>query len=436
MPDDSAGIPTLARADPTRIHSRGAGMTVSTSPSINTSTANGATTVFPYAFRILKADDLYVSLNGVRATLGIDYTLSGVGAAGGGNITFVNAPANGTTVLRMRLMAFKRDTDYQTGGELRASEVNTDFDAAVMMIQQLSALAMTFVDDGAGSLSWDALGRRIVNLGDAINETDALNMQSARALIERYELAGMNTDPLYWQFEDEGVSQADGVQKKFYIPGASLVKEEFYDFFVDGVAIEPYEGYTVTITPDTSGSFVTFAIAPANGAEVWGVSRGYAKPLGTDLLVQLMNDAEFLALLASIVTNTLYETTNVLRLGPVRMLIPKTELAETTLLVTGLHESHLIRCTSAEATTLTIRANTDDPELDFEENPIAATFFSVVARGEGTVTVEGEEGVTITTPSGYLPQPRTVGSVITLTCDYAAGNQWLCSGDMAVDAGA
>lgn len=409
-------------------------MTVSTAPSINTSTANGVTTVFPYGFRVLKADDLYVSVAGIRKTLGIDYTITGVGAATGGNITFLEPPANGATVLRMRLMAFKRDTDYQTGGELRASEVNTDFDAAIMMIQQLAALAMTSVDDEAGSLSWDAQGRRIINLGDAIAETDAMNVQSFRRLVEHYELAGMNTDPLYWQFEDDGTSEADGTKKKFYIPGASLGKEEFYDFYVDGVAVEPYEGYTVTITPDTSGSFVTFETAPANGAEVWGVSRGYAKPLGTDLLVQLMNDPEFLALLASIVTNTLYETNNVLRLGPLRFMIPMTTVAETTLLVTGAHESHLIRCTNEAATTLTIRANTDDPDLDFEENPDAAQFFSVVQRGAGAVTVEGQEGVTITTPAGYLPQPRAPGSVITLTCDYAAGGQWLCSGDMAADA--
>ena len=368
-----------------------------------------------------------------------EFTLTGLGKAAT-KIVMDTAPPDGQTLLILRTLPFSQECDISNQGKYLPEVVEeSGLDPLAMQIQQIAdRLGRMLIgsDIAIGDLwSFDAQGRRIINLGDAVDETDAMNLQSFRREVVKYELAGMNTDPLYWEFEEDGVSQADGSQKKFYIPGATNVKAEFYDFYVNGVAIEPYDGFNITITPDITGSFVMFTNAPANAAQVWGIDRGYAKPLGDDLLVQLMNDADFLALLASIVTNTLYETTNVLRLGPVRMLVPMLTLAETTLLVTGAHESYLIRCTSSDATTLTIRVNDDTPALDFEENPIAAPYFSVVQRGDGAVTVEIEDGGTITTPSGYLPKPRTLGSVITFTCDYAAGSQWLCSGDMAVDEG-
>lgn len=112
-------------------------MTVPAQTASQVSTANGVTTVFPYNFRILDQDDLLVQVDGVTMTVGADYTVSGVGVAGGGNVTFAVAPADQATVLRKRNMAYRREEDYQSGGDLISTEVNRDYDAAVMMIQQL-----------------------------------------------------------------------------------------------------------------------------------------------------------------------------------------------------------------------------------------------------------------------------------------------------------
>lgn len=112
-------------------------MTVSSQTPVNSSTGNGATTVFPYSFRILAAADIEVAIDGVVKTLSTHYTLSGVGDAGGGNITFLTAPASGTTVTRRRNMAFVRTTDYQYQGDLPTDVLNSDQDAPVMMLQQL-----------------------------------------------------------------------------------------------------------------------------------------------------------------------------------------------------------------------------------------------------------------------------------------------------------
>lgn len=112
-------------------------MTVSTGYAPNSSTGNGVTTVFPYNFRVLAAADLEVSVGGVVKTLNVDYTVSGVGAGNGGNVTFTAAPAAGLQVLRRRNMALARATDYQTNGDLLADVLNPDQDAPVMMIQQV-----------------------------------------------------------------------------------------------------------------------------------------------------------------------------------------------------------------------------------------------------------------------------------------------------------
>lgn len=111
-------------------------MTVPASPPISSSAANGVTTVFPYAFRILAASDLEVTVGGVLKTLGVDYTVDGVGNNTGGNVTFLAAPVLGT-VTRRRNMPLARATDYTSNGDLLAGTLNTDQDAPVLMLQQL-----------------------------------------------------------------------------------------------------------------------------------------------------------------------------------------------------------------------------------------------------------------------------------------------------------
>ncbi len=112
-------------------------MTVSAQTPINRSTANGATTVFPYTFKILAEGDIEVSDDGIVKTLTTDYTVSGVGDEGGGNVTMLVAPLSAHTVVRRRVMALTRDVDYQDQGELPTDTLDSDQDAPVLMIQQL-----------------------------------------------------------------------------------------------------------------------------------------------------------------------------------------------------------------------------------------------------------------------------------------------------------
>lgn len=153
-------------------------MTVSAQTPINRSAGNGVTTVFPYTFKIIAAGDIEVSVDDFVKTLNVDYTVTGAGVDGGGNVTMTVAPASGTTVVRRRNMAFVRTTDYQDQGALPAATLDNDIDAPVMMIQQLDErLDRTFSLPASSSadstmptptagyvIGWDALGERLTNL--------------------------------------------------------------------------------------------------------------------------------------------------------------------------------------------------------------------------------------------------------------------------------
>jgi hypothetical protein len=130
-------------------------VTVSSQTPINRSTGNGVTTVFPYGFKIISEADIEVTVDGVAKTLNVDYTVSGVGNEAGGNVTMTAAPANLSSVVRRRNMALVRTTDYQDQGEMPAATLDSDFDAAVLMIQQVDEQIGRAVTVPAGVSGFD-----------------------------------------------------------------------------------------------------------------------------------------------------------------------------------------------------------------------------------------------------------------------------------------
>ncbi|MFO0253371.1 MAG: hypothetical protein ACK52V_04575 [Betaproteobacteria bacterium] len=114
-------------------------MPVTAAPAVNRYTGNGVTAVFAYGFRVFVAADLQVLINGVAQASG--FTVSGVNAPSGGNVTFTTAPASGAAITLIRSMAYSRSTDYQAGGDLLETTLDADQDAPVMMIQQLAETA-------------------------------------------------------------------------------------------------------------------------------------------------------------------------------------------------------------------------------------------------------------------------------------------------------
>ncbi|CAI2146762.1 GDSL-type esterase/lipase family protein [Serratia entomophila] len=116
-------------------------MTVSSEVSSETYTGNGVTTVFPFHFRILRAEHLvvlYRNNNDVQQNLVLntDYTISGVGSKSGGSITLMVPAPDGWTLYMERTVPIVQETDIRNQGNFYP-EVHEDvFDYLTMVDQQ------------------------------------------------------------------------------------------------------------------------------------------------------------------------------------------------------------------------------------------------------------------------------------------------------------
>lgn len=111
-------------------------MTVSTLDFYKVYSATAAQTVFPYAFKILAAADIRVYDNGTLQTLGVDYTVSGAGDAGGGNVTFVTGRTAGHTILLRRETPRTQATDLDAGQQFYEAVIEGMVDKLTLLIQE------------------------------------------------------------------------------------------------------------------------------------------------------------------------------------------------------------------------------------------------------------------------------------------------------------
>lgn len=102
----------------------------------NRYTANGSTTAFAYTFRALVKTDLEVLVNATVKVVDTDYTVSGLGASGGGSVTFVTAPANTAIVTILRKQPMAQASDYVPNEAFPAERLEKDLDKLAMQNQQ------------------------------------------------------------------------------------------------------------------------------------------------------------------------------------------------------------------------------------------------------------------------------------------------------------
>lgn len=119
-------------------------MTVSSTTTKNSYSGNGSTTVFAYTFKIFDEDDIAVVLRnnttGAESTQTITthYSVSGVGNAGGGNITFVTPPTSSQTVVLLRATPLTQLTDYTPNDPFPAETHEEALDKLTHITQELS----------------------------------------------------------------------------------------------------------------------------------------------------------------------------------------------------------------------------------------------------------------------------------------------------------
>jgi hypothetical protein len=135
-------------------------MTVSTSTSFVSYAGNGSLITFAYTFKIFQDSDLLVTLindaSGVETTqvLTTNYTVTGAGTAGGGNVVFTAAPASGVTIKIRRVLPVTQETDYVANDPFPAEAHEDALDKLTMLLQQEatnSDLAISFPEGDVGA---------------------------------------------------------------------------------------------------------------------------------------------------------------------------------------------------------------------------------------------------------------------------------------------
>ena len=118
-------------------------MTVSSTTTKNSYAGDGSTVAFSYTFKIFDEDDITVVLRnnttGAETVQAIstNYTVSGVGNAGGGTVTFVTAPATGNTVVLLRITPLTQLTDYTPNDPFPAESHEDALDKLTFITQEL-----------------------------------------------------------------------------------------------------------------------------------------------------------------------------------------------------------------------------------------------------------------------------------------------------------
>lgn len=278
---------------------------------------NGVTTVFPYTFSIDAASHIAVikrAASGAETimTLGVHYTVSGVGAPGGGNVTMTTPPATGEAVAFLINIPFTQELDLENQGAYFAEAVEGALDLAVRRDQQLAeqinrAIKLPPSMGGAGGELSGELANNIMRLAPSADNIDQLagvsdgigiiasNITDIKNFGDVY-LGAKAADPgtrndstalqagdLYFNTSANQMKAFDGFawratsdaslsmianqfagtgsQTQFTLGAVPLVSENVI-VFVGNALMTPTLDYTV------AGALLTFATAPASGVTI------------------------------------------------------------------------------------------------------------------------------------------------------------------------
>ncbi len=118
-------------------------MTVSSSTNRASYSGNGSLATFAYGFKVFDQDDLTVILRASDGTetvqtITTDYTVTGVGDVGGGNVVFGTAPASGVTIVIIREQPLTQGLDLVPNDPFPAQSLEESLDKLTFIDQRLS----------------------------------------------------------------------------------------------------------------------------------------------------------------------------------------------------------------------------------------------------------------------------------------------------------
>jgi len=147
-------------------------------------TGDDSTTVFTYNCYVLESTDMTVYFDDVLQSTAL-YTVNGVGDPNGGDVTFVNPPAQDVIIKLYRNLVLDRPTDYQPSGPFLEEVVDVDQDRQTQQIQQINEIAgraLTIAQGVSASgglptpeplyyLQWNAAGDGLQNSAGSVTAT-------------------------------------------------------------------------------------------------------------------------------------------------------------------------------------------------------------------------------------------------------------------------
>ena len=158
---------------------------------IDTYTGNGSTTSYSVTFPYITTADVIVTVDGVTKTLTTDYTFSN-----SSTIAFGSAPANSSIIKITRSSNRNaRLVDYQDGSTLTEASLDQDGNQAFFMAQEAIDITEGTLNISTTTDQWDATNKRITNVADPVDNTDAVNKQFISTNIPNITtVAGISSD--------------------------------------------------------------------------------------------------------------------------------------------------------------------------------------------------------------------------------------------------
>ena len=152
-------------------------------------TGNGSTTQYAVSFSYRDQADVTVTINGVVTNA---YSWN----AAGTQITFTVAPVlNSAIEIRRRTSQTSRLVDYAAGSVLTENDLDTDSNQAFFMGQEAIDDAGDVIKLDAANFQWDVQNKRLTNVADPVDNTDAVNKQFISTNIPNITtVAGISTD--------------------------------------------------------------------------------------------------------------------------------------------------------------------------------------------------------------------------------------------------
>lgn len=215
-------------------------------------TADGSTTTFSLNYTVGSSSSIFVSVAGVPQEPEVAYNIT----SGGSQITFTGAPASSDTVFIIYLgvameVATLNSAAITSQTELAEAAANDD----LILIYDTSAGSLKKIQKSNLDTSLDITGK--TELAEQAADNDELIIYDvSTSTIKKIQKSNIATTMTY----TKGTFTGDGSTTTITIDSGRAVDDVLV--FVNGICLVPTDDYTI------SGTTLTFALAPVNGAEI------------------------------------------------------------------------------------------------------------------------------------------------------------------------